>query len=78
MTCNCLELKPVGGFGSFPDYEAHKRRVIDSGLFHSIAVGHGYADVGGLDEFWFKCRSCGKVWRLVEPDPPFKGMWSEV
>ncbi len=78
MTCGCFNLKPVGGFSSFPDYEAHKKRVTDSDLFLSVEVGQRYAGVAGLDEYWFKCKSCGHVWRLVEPDPPFKGMWSEV
>lgn len=78
MTCNCSTVRAPGGFSSFPDYEAHKRRVEDSGLFSPTAVGQRYASVGGIDEFWYQCRACGHVWRLVEPDPPFKGVWTEV
>lgn len=78
MTCGGFGLKAAGGFSSFPDYEAHKQSVVDSGLFLPVQVGQRYAGVGGIDEHWYKCKSCGRVWRLVEPDPPFKGMWSEV
>ena len=78
MTCDCFSLKPDGSFSSFPDYDTHKRRVEDSGLFVSVPVGKRYAEVGGIDEYWYECRSCGRIWRLVEPDPPFKGVWQEV
>lgn len=78
MTCRCSELKDIGGFSSFPDYELHKKSVISSGLFSPIQVTQRYAGIGGVDEDWYKCNLCSRVWRLVEPDPPFKGMWAEV
>lgn len=78
IMCSCTQLREVGGFSSFPDYDSHKKIVIDSGLFIYEPVAQRYGGVGGLDENWFKCKKCGEVWRLVEPDPPFKGMWSRV
>ena len=27
---------------------------------------------------WFKDVESGQVWRLVEPDFPFKGLWEQV
>lgn len=78
MTCGCSALREPGGFSNFPEYEEHKRRVIESGLFVPALVRQQYADVGGVDEAWYECRTCGRIWRLVEPDPPFKGVWGEV
>lgn len=78
MTCDCFTLKVVGGFSSFPDYDSHKQAIAHSGLFLPVPVGHRFADVGGVDEYWYKCTSCGQLWRLVEPDPPFRGIWSKV
>jgi hypothetical protein len=76
--CECSFLRKSGGFSSFPDYDEYKERVISSGLFVGIPVEQFYGGIGGLDEHWFKCKKCGQAWRLVEPDPPFKGMWSEI
>jgi len=27
---------------------------------------------------WFKDRETGQIWRLVPPDPPFRGLWEPV
>ncbi len=27
---------------------------------------------------WFCCCECGKIWRLIPPDYPFKGLWEPV
>lgn len=78
MTCECCGFRTTGSFSSFPEYDACKKRVESSGLFISVPVEKRYADVGGIDEYWYRCRSCDRVWRLVEPDPPFGGIWQEV
>lgn len=76
--CHCCSIREVGGFSCFPDYDHHKRRVTDSDNFELITVAQRYGGIGGLDESWVRCKRCGQVWRVVEPDPPFKGMWAEV
>jgi len=78
MTCDCSLLRETGGFNSFPDYESHLQLLRNSDLFSPVVVGSKYTDIGGLEEFWFECKRCGSVWRLVEPDPPFRGMWAKV
>ncbi|ANN28933.1 TPA: hypothetical protein I7221_10680 [Vibrio vulnificus] len=79
MSCNkCETVKEVGGFNSFPDYASHKQAVIQNDSFKSVPVLVRYGSIGGVDEDWFECMACGSVWRLVEPDPPFKGMWTKV
>ena len=76
--CGCESFRAEGGFKDFPDYEDCKRNAVSSDIFSPVVVSRKYAGAGGLDEFWFKCNICERVWRLVEPDPPFKGMWSQV
>jgi len=78
ITCRCSQLRVASSFSSFPDYDTHKKVVLDSELFDDEPVAQHYGGVGGLAENWFKCKTCGEVWRLVEPDPPFKGMWCPV
>lgn len=77
-SCSCTQIREAGGFSSFPDYEVHKEAVLNSGLFDTEPVTQRYGGVGGLEESWSRCKACGELWRLVEPDPPFKGMWSPV
>ena len=42
-----------------------------------IPVGSPYANIG-LQEDWYKHKLSGEIWRLVEPDPPFRGIWERV
>lgn len=37
---------------------------------------YGYREVYGGR--WFKVIGSGEVWRLIEPDFPFKGLWEPV
>jgi hypothetical protein len=30
------------------------------------------------DEHWYRCLSTRDVWRLIAPDPPFKGLFKPV
>ncbi|WP_229604028.1 MULTISPECIES: hypothetical protein [Pseudomonas] len=78
MICGCSGLREVGGFASFPEYDDFLKTLKSSDLFFSVEVEKNYSGVGGLEEFWFKCRECGDIWRIVEPDPPFGGMWCKV
>jgi hypothetical protein len=34
--------------------------------------------VAGLTERWYRNTATGEVWRLVEPDGPFRGEWERV
>lgn len=78
MTCGCAEIRAVGGFLNFPDYERFSRIVIKNDMLEPVAVEGRLADVGGIEESWFRCKSCGCTWRQVEPDPPFQGLWAKV
>lgn len=77
MTCNCSTKRKSGSFNSWQDYQQFELSLRNGREFKEISVGSLYADVG-LVETWFECMKCYKKWRLVEPDPPFKGIWEEV
>lgn len=74
--CDC-NIREKGGFNGWNDFDVHSRQVIDSGTFREVPVEKPYSNIG-LIEKWYKCRKCGNLWRLVEPDPPFKGNWSNI
>ncbi|MEZ9526866.1 hypothetical protein [Enterovibrio norvegicus] len=64
-------------FYDFVEYGDFEIAIHESDSFTEVEVDRPYAKVG-LEEKWFKNSSNGEVWRLVRPDPPFKGNWSKV
>lgn len=74
--CDC-NIREAGGFNGWDDFAKYSAQVIDSGGFKEVPVKKPYSDVG-LIEKWYECSKCGNLWRLVEPDPPFKGNWSKA
>jgi hypothetical protein len=36
------------------------------------------ADNLGLVERWYRETATGAIWRLLEPDPPFRGCWEQL
>ena len=74
--CPCLTLRPSPGF---EDLEAFRvfQRSLDGEAYLEISVGTPYANIGE-QEWWYRCQPCGDIWRLVEPDGPFAGVWRRV
>jgi len=64
-------------FNDFIEYEFLEKLLVDSDAFDEIDVGEPYAPVG-LKERWFINKKNNVKWRLVRPDPPFSGIWSQV
>jgi hypothetical protein len=77
MTVNCLCKIHARSFSDWNDYMEFKN-ILDSHIyFKKIPIEKKIVDVG-LNEYWYKCIKCGIVWRLIEPDPPFIGLWEKV
>jgi len=74
--CIC-DIRQKGGFKSYYDFERHENDIQESQIFTQAEVKTLLENVGFI-ETWHKCNECFKVWRLVEPDVPFKGYWSVV
>lgn len=64
-------------FSSWDDYHKFCRELATSPGFVQVTVEKLYSNVG-LAEQWYWSLETQKVWRLVEPDPPFKGLWEPV
>jgi hypothetical protein len=43
-----------------------------------LPVAQHYAGTEVLRERWFRCVKDGTIWRLVEPDFPFRGVFEPV
>ncbi len=71
------ELRADGAFTSSADYFAFIKEIENSADLIETPVEKPYSNVG-LIERWFKSKSSGRMWRLVEPDFPFKGLWQEI
>ena len=74
--CKCA-IRPPGPFSDWDDYYGFKEKLDSSSEFEPCPVGSLYSNVG-LIETWHRCKQCQSVWRLVEPDPPFAGVWEAV
>ena len=46
--------------------------------WEEVPVEVRYSNAGLLKERWYRNTETGEVWRLVEPDYPFQGVWERV
>jgi hypothetical protein len=72
---------PVDEFNSLADYRRFHEWMkgqVTSGLATAVPVTKPYSGSSLWDEHWFKCLRNGQVWRLVGPDPPFRGIFKVV
>lgn len=77
MTMNIeIPLETVS-FNDFIEYEKLEAILDSADNFEKIDVEDPYSPVG-LTERWYLNKSTGEKWRLVRPDPPFRGIWSKV
>jgi hypothetical protein len=65
-----------GGFKSWNDYEWFKKSIQTNADFAEIPVEKPY--LPGFLELWFLHRPSGQKYRLVQPDPPFRGVWQKI
>lgn len=75
-TCSC-SVRGSGPFKGWNDYDEFKTYIDKNTNFDPSPVVDRFSNVG-LVERWYRCRNCSCMWRLVEPDPPFAGIWERV
>lgn len=78
INCNCSDLQEINDFFSFNEFERFQEylgNLVKSGELVEVQVDKPFA---GFTEQWYKCEACSRVWRLVYPDFPFKGIWRLV
>ena len=78
MSCNW---ERIGEFSSLRDYNSFQKWLdeqIASGLAAQVPVQSPYSGSSLWEEHWYQCLSDHQIWRLVAPDPPFKGIFTPI
>lgn len=75
--CKCEIRKEGESFKDWEDYYNFQEKIKKDSLFQEIPVNNPLYNVG-LEEKWYKCSSCLRIWRIITPDPPFAGQWRKV
>lgn len=71
----------VNGFRSLKEYERLLDRIrqqVSSGLAEAVELDPKRRWGTSFEECWFRCGPQGDVWRLVAPDPPFRGIFKVI
>jgi len=75
--CNCAKWGSMHRFGSRDDYYSFvaKIKVLTStGVMVKVQPPKGE----NPDCEYYFCNKCRRVWRIAEPDPPFRGYYQQV
>lgn len=75
--CDCDDLPQIQAFRYFDEFKTALNFFSRVNVFAEIEVKKKKHSIG-LTEKCFKCRLCGRTWRLVFPDAPFGGEMEEV
>jgi hypothetical protein len=76
-----MHLEQIPGFASLREYQRFVVSIeehIKAGSIQEIAAEKDYHRGEIYGGRWFEHLRSGEVWRLVEPDFPFKGLWERV
>lgn len=71
----------IHGFDSPAEYSRfvdYLERQVSIGVSAEVPVDPEYGAGQIFGGRWFRHNESGEVWRLVEPDFPFRGLWERV
>lgn len=71
----------IHGFASLSEYlrfVTYIERQAEKGYVAEEAVDPDYGLGKIFGGRWFRDAESGEIWRLVPPDPPFRGCWEPV
>ena len=71
----------VDRFKSLADYEQLLAKITEqvaNGRARVVAVDPDKGWGTAWDEHWYQCTDKNEIWRLVAPDPPFRGIFKKV
>lgn len=81
MDSSLREWEALSAFESSAEYRrllASLNEQVKAGTADSIPVERPYSGSTLWDEHWFKNRETNETWRIVAPDPPFRGVFKKV
>lgn len=76
-----LVWEEIRGFSSPGEYQRFVQYIGEqttSGVAREVPVDPLYGKGIIYGGRWFQDLETGAVWRLVPPDPPFRGLWEPV
>ena len=76
-----LELEEIHGFnspGEFKRFQNFISKQVANGLLEEVIVDPEYNDGFIRGGKWFRDKDTNQVWRLIEPDYPFTGLFEKV
>lgn len=79
MNCICKDWEEIDYFrspGEFKKFTLWLDEQVQAGGVERVQPDPKY--VGSQWEKWFRCKGCGRFWRLSEPEPPSRGGFSLV
>jgi hypothetical protein len=71
-------IEPIAAFHGWNDYHDFLKAIEESESFQETEVLKAYFNLESFDQRWFIHVPSNETWRLVEPDPPFAGVWEKV
>ena len=78
---NDCDWEPIDRFQSLADYEKFLSRIneqVAAGRAYVVPLDPAKAWGSAWDEHWYRCVADREVWRLVGPDPPFRGVFKRL
>jgi hypothetical protein len=78
---NPCNWEAIDRFNSLAHYEEFLRWItgqIAEGRAQAVPMDPAKAWGTAWDEHWYECLASNDVWRLVGPDPPFRGIFKKV
>jgi len=78
---NGCDWEPIERFESLADYEKFISWIngqVAAGRAALVALDPAKAWGNAWDEHWYQCVADREVWRLVGPDPPFRGVFKRL
>ena len=71
----------IEGFQSLADYDKFLSWInaqVATGGAAAVPLDPAKAWGSAWDEHWYRCVADREVWRLVGPDPPFRGVFKRL
>jgi len=78
---NPCDWAPIDRFESLGHYEEFLARIteqVSEGNVRVIPVDPAKGWGSAWDEHWYQCLPSNEIWRLVSPEPPFRGVFKKL
>ena len=76
--CKWEEIHGFQGQWEFEQFELWVAEQVATNVAEETDVKQRYAGSTIFAERWFRHKSTGATWRLVDPEPPFAGVFEPV